>query len=231
MSKTPHEHGVLDVNYAEGRKVNKALKYRLWRRTYEVKNAINKYLPVAPNSLIDLGTADGLMLQDLKSTYKTCNTVGIEFNHKLVEIAQGYYPDLDIRQGDVEDLSSFEDNSFDVAVATAIIEHVARPQSFISEVQRVLKPNGILILTAPDPFWERIATAVGHLADEQHNEVPNIKKMTKLCTDAGLMVTHSKKFMLSPIGMPAEFAVENIIRFLSLNFLMANQLVVARKAT
>lgn len=230
--KTSYEnYGVLDEKYAEGRQQNKALKYRLWRRTYEVKAAINNHLEARPSSIIDLGTADGLMLKDLQIEHPNSHCTGVEFNYDLVQIAQKTNPHLNIIQGDVQDLSSFSDNTFDVAVATAIIEHLTDPNLFVAEVHRVLRPNGILILTAPDPFWERIATAVGHLQDEQHNEVPNIKKMSKFCTDHNLKIVETKKFMLSPVGMPAEFFVEKILRMFLVNFLMANQLVVARKMT
>ena len=229
MTNNENKHGVLDLNYADGRKRNKALKYRLWRRSFEVKNAINTYLSTSPKQIIDLGTAEGLMLNDLKTKYPESNCIGVEYNSGLANLARQMHPNLEIIVGDVQDLSNFRENSFDVAVATAVVEHVESPETFISEVERVLKPAGILVMTAPDPFWEKIATAVGHLADEQHNEVPNIKRMCDLCEKGGLTVLHSKKFMLSPIGMPAEFAVENFLRVLRLNFLMANQLVVAKK--
>jgi 2-polyprenyl-3-methyl-5-hydroxy-6-metoxy-1,4-benzoquinol methylase len=46
------------------------------------------------------------------------------------------------------------DESFDVVVAIAVIEHVADAKEMIEECHRVLKVQGMLILTTPDPFFE-----------------------------------------------------------------------------
>lgn len=223
------KYGVLGIEYAERRNSSKALKYRLWRRTYEVIHSIEKFLDFEPNSIIDLGTAEGRMLNKLGEKFPKCSCVGVEYNNELVDMARELFPTLDIRQGDVQNLKDFGKGSFDVAVATAVIEHVENPGSFVQQVARILRPGGLFIITAPDPFWERIATIVGHLEDEQHNQVPNLKKLRFLAEKSKLNVLLAQKFMLSPVGMPAEFAIEKILRSIGLSFMMANQLVVARR--
>ncbi len=63
------------------------------------------------------------------------------------------------------------DSSFDVVICTEVIEHVAEPQRLLQEFSRILKPSGLLLLTAPlgsgihqephhyyggfTPFWYR----------------------------------------------------------------------------
>ena len=222
------KHGVLGIDYAEKRKSNKALKYRLWRRTFEVINSIEQNLQKSPGSIIDLGTAEGRMLNEIQKKYPEAKCVGIEYNQKLVDVANKLFPKLEIKQGDVLSLEDYKNSSFEVAVATAVIEHLENQEAFIKQIARILKPGGVLILTAPDPFWERIATKIGHLDDEQHSEVPNLKKLCSLAKNGGLEVITAQKFMISPIGMPAEFLAERILRFFKLNFLMANQLLVAK---
>ena len=41
------------------------------------------------------------------------------------------------------------DNSFDVALCTEVLEHVPKPIDALKEIGRILKPNGILYLSAP----------------------------------------------------------------------------------
>ena len=65
--------------------------------------------------------------------------------------------------------------------------------------------------------------------DEQHNEVPDLKKIRYYVETSGLKVDLAKKFMISPVGMPFEENLENILRLFKLDFVMANQLVVACK--
>ncbi len=43
----------------------------------------------------------------------------------------------------------FENNSFDNAVCFEVLEHVFEPDLFLTEVSRVLKPGGHLLLTTP----------------------------------------------------------------------------------
>jgi len=227
MSKLNHT-GSLDMEYSRDRTTKKSLRYRLWRRTHEVLKAIDEFCENPPQDIIDLGTADSRMLDMIHKKYPDVHCVGVEYNQELVDFGKANFPKLDIRQGDVQSLD-FPDNSFDVAIATAVIEHLPNPGKAMREAKRVLRSGGgIIVLTAPDPFWERIATVVGHLNDDQHNEVMNLAQLSDLARKNGFVVLKSQKFMLSPVGMPFEFGFEKIIRSLRLNFLMANQLLVAQ---
>ncbi len=50
--------------------------------------------------------------------------------------------------GDILDLS-FKDKSFDTIISTQVLEHVEKPWIMVKEIQRILRKNGICILTAP----------------------------------------------------------------------------------
>ena len=49
---------------------------------------------------------------------------------------------------------SFPDDTFDVALCTQVLEHVSEPEGVLREIQRVLKPSGKLILSAPQSWHE-----------------------------------------------------------------------------
>lgn len=49
---------------------------------------------------------------------------------------------------DIRDISK-EDNSIGTLLCTEVLEHVDEPFKAISEIRRVLKPNGVLLLTCP----------------------------------------------------------------------------------
>lgn len=50
---------------------------------------------------------------------------------------------------DVQDLSSYPAEGFDVVILDEILEHVARPWLAVEEVRRILKPGGCLITSSP----------------------------------------------------------------------------------
>lgn len=220
--------GVLDYEYAKKRGLKGFLRYRLLRRTREVLLAIEQFAKSPIQDIIDLGTADARMLEMIHQKHEEVHCVGIEYNKDLVNFSKEKFPHLEIIQGDVQSLD-FPDDSFDVATAAAIIEHVPNPLKMMSEVKRVLRPGGIFILTSPDPFWERLAVLVGHLKKDQHQTVMNLKQLSDLVLSCGFTVLKTQKFMLSPAGMPFEFILEKAIHNLKLDFLMANQLLVAQR--
>jgi ubiquinone/menaquinone biosynthesis C-methylase UbiE len=218
--------GALDLEYLEGRKKKPSLRYRLRRRGDEVIRAIDTYLQDGPpRTILDVGTAEGAMLSRLRQKYDA-RAVGLEYVGEL--LLRGEDPALHRLQGDAQRLP-VADGVVDVVLACAVIEHVPEPSRVTAEAFRVLRSGGLFVVTAPDPFWEHLATSVGHLRDDQHNIVPNLALLRSWTHGAGFNVLEAEKFMLSPVGMPAELEVERVVRRLGLRFLMANQIVVGRK--
>lgn len=52
----------------------------------------------------------------------------------------------------------FPDGEFDVVYMMQVIEHVARPHDFLSEVRRILRPGGLVYLAMPNALsiWRRV---------------------------------------------------------------------------
>jgi 2-polyprenyl-3-methyl-5-hydroxy-6-metoxy-1,4-benzoquinol methylase len=47
----------------------------------------------------------------------------------------------------------FDDNYFDIIISSEVLEHTPDPILAIKELYRVLKPNGICIITTPNKLW------------------------------------------------------------------------------
>ena len=65
-------------------------------------------------------------------------------NDRLAAAHYGF--DMQIVQGDMRDLSVFEDNSFDVYTISFGIRNVTRIPDALSEAYRVLQPGGLLVI-------------------------------------------------------------------------------------
>lgn len=55
-------------------------------------------------------------------------------------------------EGQMEDLSRFDDGRFDLVLAINVLEYVARIDVALAEVARVLRPGGSFIVATPHPF-------------------------------------------------------------------------------
>ncbi|OHB69320.1 MAG: hypothetical protein A2W17_10245 [Planctomycetes bacterium RBG_16_41_13] len=218
--------GVLDKEYAVARQIKRSHIYRLKRRTFEVSKSIKTFHPETPQSILDIGTADGIMLGNLKYAFPNANCIGIEYTRDLIACCES--KTIHLIQGDALTLP-IKDSAFDVVIATAIIEHVSEPIQLVREASRVLRGNGIFIVTTPHPFWEWIATYIGHLKEEEHHELITLRKLKSLFDAVGFEIVNAQKFMISPVGMPFELTLEKILKFFRLNFLLLNQIIVGRK--
>jgi SAM-dependent methyltransferase len=99
---------------------------------------------------------------------------GVDDMFRAIELENQVPPggSAEIRVGDILDMP-YADDSFDVVLASEILEHVPQDDRAISELVRVLAPGGILAITVPRWLPERICWA---LSDEYHaNEGGHIR--------------------------------------------------------
>jgi methionine biosynthesis protein MetW len=98
--------------------------------------------------ILDLGCGRGQIYDVLKNCIKDFHYTGVDVAEKHIKDAQKR--GLDVFVADVSEGLSFEDHIFDVIIAAEIIEHVFDTDAFLQECHRLLKKQGILILTTPN---------------------------------------------------------------------------------
>jgi 2-polyprenyl-3-methyl-5-hydroxy-6-metoxy-1,4-benzoquinol methylase len=96
-------------------------------------------------SVLDVGCATGTLLAFLRNR---------GWDVKGVEISPAAEYACNIRQLDVRDIpleeTSFPQCSFDIVLASHLIEHLNDPFNFLEEVHRILKDNGLIFITTPN---------------------------------------------------------------------------------
>jgi 2-polyprenyl-3-methyl-5-hydroxy-6-metoxy-1,4-benzoquinol methylase len=88
-----------------------------------------------------------------KLTKVAKRAVGVDINEKLTIIAQEKMG-LDIRYADATSDKDFGEK-FDVIHAGDVIQHVSNLGGLLSVMKRHLKPDGEIIITTPNPFYDR----------------------------------------------------------------------------
>lgn len=95
-------------------------------------------------NIIELGSGEGYgiqLLAPIAQSYLAVDKFDTDISgHANVEFRKQLLPLL----------AGIADNSFDFAVTFQVIEHIQDDRSFISEIHRVLKPGGMLLLTTPN---------------------------------------------------------------------------------
>jgi SAM-dependent methyltransferase len=108
------------------------------------------WIPSGTTSLLDVGCNVGELLSTCGSLFPEARLAGVDINHAAVERARKELPNADIQQGFGFDLP-FRDESFQCVTCIEVIEHVPAQHraQLLSEIRRVLKPAGRLILRCP----------------------------------------------------------------------------------
>jgi ubiquinone/menaquinone biosynthesis C-methylase UbiE len=192
-----------------------------------VERALRTYTQGSLNTIIDVGTADGLMMENLRRRIGPLKLIGIDYSLNLLKAVK--LPSIHKVQADALHLP-VQSGCADAVVATAIIEHVPDPPAMMRECGRVLRKGGLLVITTPAPFMEKVASALGIWKEGGHDTTLNLKQLSRMAGETGFTVMESSKFMFSPVGFPAEKTIEKIFGPLGLRLVMANQLLVARRS-
>ena len=95
--------------------------------------------------LLDIGCGYGFFLREMQS--RGWKVEGIEISQAGRRYLRNRW-DIHVHSAPLEDLS-LRENSFDVVTLFYVIEHVPHPVSLLTEVKRVLKPDGFALLRWP----------------------------------------------------------------------------------
>ena len=124
--------------------------------------------------ILDLGCGDGTNLFevcDRCSHYSNLNWYGLDLDGAAIQSAsersryrretRQFDPPYFIT-GDISGLP-FNDNTFDLVLCTEVMEHIDNPGSAITELARIIKPEGFVLITTPNP--RNLPEEIGYLID------------------------------------------------------------------
>jgi SAM-dependent methyltransferase len=139
---------------------------RLWAAAEaDYRTKILESLPRNPSAvLLDLGCDDGAWTEELRLHLGVPveQVLGLELVPERAELARAR--GFTVRVGNLDEPWPFEDASVDVVHANQVIEHVYRLDHFVSELKRVLRPEGTAIVCTENlASWHNVgALALGY---------------------------------------------------------------------
>lgn len=150
--KKYHVKGSIHWDEMLSKKYNKFNAYQQAR--YET---VQRWLgEISQKSLVDLGCGDGALTYLLTRT--GAKVTGVDNEIEGLDIAkvkfQDYNITVDFVLADVRD-TGLPGSSFDIVVSSDVIEHIERPERLVAEAARLLKHDGIFIITTPYRLTEK----------------------------------------------------------------------------
>jgi glycosyltransferase involved in cell wall biosynthesis/ubiquinone/menaquinone biosynthesis C-methylase UbiE len=99
--------------------------------------------------VLDIASGEGYGSAMLASKAK--HVTGVDISIEAIEHARERYKreNLDFKVGNCADIP-LEDKSVDLVVSFETIEHLAEHEKMMQEVKRVLRPDGLLLISSPD---------------------------------------------------------------------------------
>jgi 2-polyprenyl-3-methyl-5-hydroxy-6-metoxy-1,4-benzoquinol methylase len=153
----------------------------------------------APGRVLDVGCGEGRFAAELARA--GLQVVGVDVAQEPLRRAHRHHPDLDLRLVPVAGPWPLADSSFDLVWAGETIEHVADTAAWLSEVRRVLRSGGTLLLSTPaHGRLAMFALALSHRRFDAHFDPRSdhlhfysSRTLTRLLEDFGFSEIHVRK--------------------------------------
>jgi 2-polyprenyl-3-methyl-5-hydroxy-6-metoxy-1,4-benzoquinol methylase len=146
-------------------------------------------------TLLEIGSAKGFFLQ--KAREVGYEVYGLELNQKNYEFSKKKLGDTVLNKT-LSD-AHFNDDKFDVIYMRDVIEHIPSPKDLLTEMRRVLKPDGVIFLETHnvDGWIHRIAGAWHTVFfGFEHPIHWSVRTLSKILSENGFKVSKVKQVSL-----------------------------------
>jgi len=162
-----------------------------------------KHLELKSNQkILNIWSRTGLAIPYLRQKSSNLDISNLEVSPKFIEIARKKFPQENFQETDLNKLP-FQNNSFDSILSLETLEHAPNPLNLIKELYRVIKPNGLLVMSLP-PATAELPLRMYELFFDNHGEGPHkflsSKKVKELLKEAGFKIKLHKGTLLIPVG-------------------------------
>lgn len=156
-----------------------------------LENVLSKKIDA---KVIDIGAGKGIVSFAICEKFKKMQVTAVDkFNVKSLkaEAQQRGFSNMEVYQVDkVWDMLFLKDKSFDVAICKWVLHHIEKPQKTIQEVGRILKDQGIFLLSdAVFPEYSRsILHPIYKIREESYARHHTYYELIDLLEETGFKV-------------------------------------------
>lgn len=131
------------------------------KKNYVVLSKIGNNFFKRGRKVLDVGCGVGIFGSILIEKFKL-KVYGLEISEAAIRKSRGM--GIDTRFGNIDLKWPYRSRFFDIVSGNQIIEHIINPDHFLTEARRLLKKNGLLILSTPNlsAWFNRIIFLFGY---------------------------------------------------------------------
>ena len=107
--------------------------------------------PLKLDSILDVGCGEGITLSKFEKEGIGKKLFGIDYSDDALKIGKKIYPHLNLKKGNIYDIKE-KDNSFDLVMATEVLEHLDDPEKALKELIRVSRKY-VMLSVPNEPFF------------------------------------------------------------------------------
>jgi|SRR5215510_1215531 len=100
-------------------------------------------------TLVDFGCGNGELLSEMEALNPLASYVGLDVSAAALNTAAARYPHMKFHRIVESGEIPLESGSADFVLSTEVIEHIYDTENAFSEIARILRPGGRLLMTTP----------------------------------------------------------------------------------
>lgn len=196
-----------------------------WSRIYEypyVLEKIKKYSKSKSIKILDAGSGITFFPFFLKNIFPSSTVVCCDNDKSLKiiyqKVSKKQKNKIDFYNQNISKLN-FRNNEFDVIYCISVLEHTANYAEILKEFERILKPNGILIITydiSLDGFRDIPIKEAINLEEELKSKFRNLEKSSEI----DKLIIHNNLYTTQYVwkankkSLPSKFPLLNVAKYL-----------------
>ena len=173
-------------------------------------NRIVSMIPLTPKlKVLDAGCGEGHLIETLHQKNGLNLYYGIDVTKLFIHKAKKRCPYAQLQQSSLLEIN-FDDEFFDIVICTEVLEHIFRYKQVLSELKRVLKRRGYLIITFPNEVnWTIGRFFLGRRPTKVREHV-NSFTPNKMKSLIDMKLVNSKGI---PFGLPFVISTNYLMKF------------------
>lgn len=187
--------------------------YGLSRRITMVLSVFDRY--GLSGDIVDFGCGDSMMLDAVARHLESRFTSGLGVDVFPIGVpADQPHRQMQFRRIDLSKEYPFQidDESVDVAIASAFLKHHPEPARFLAEAYRILRPGGHLVLLDPRPLVVNIGIKFGRFGATSNPSVWSKRTIEALISDRqlGFGIKDYERYWIAPNHLLFELGLEAV---------------------